>query len=340
MGKQPSFQFYPNDWSRDLEEYPLEIEGAWIRICCKLWWSDERGKLTRSDEQWSRILRVDNGKATSILDYIGEHKIGLVEKQGNNITVTSRRMYREYKSSISNKERQAKFREKGGGDPENWTSIRIPILKRDEYMCAYCGRRGDTVDHITPKSQGGTEDESNLVACCKRCNSRKGDRTLEESGMTFWKGYDIEKLQYNTNITPPSSSSSSSSSSEEVIKKDVKKRDSTANAVQGIVDLYNEHCPSLPRAQRISKTRKQRVTARLREYPEDELLWVDYFKMVESSDFLTGRNGKWTSCNFDWLMNENNIIKVLEGTYNNKEQGQASFDGIEGVLKEAFPDAD
>jgi len=28
MGKNPAFQFYPNDWARDLEEHTLEIEGA------------------------------------------------------------------------------------------------------------------------------------------------------------------------------------------------------------------------------------------------------------------------------------------------------------------------
>ena len=33
---------------------------------------------------------------------------------------------------------------------------------------------------------------------------------------------------------------------------------------------------------------------------------------------LTGRNGRWTGCNFDWLIKESNMVKVLEGCYDNK----------------------
>ncbi|MGK9475896.1 HNH endonuclease [Melioribacter sp. OK-6-Me] len=59
------------------------------------------------------------------------------------------------------------------------------ILKRDGHRCAYCGR-GDlplTVDHVIPKSRGGTDTWENLVAACLPCNNRKGDRTPEEAGL-------------------------------------------------------------------------------------------------------------------------------------------------------------
>ena len=55
-GKAPSIQFYVNDFSRDMEEHPLEIVGAWILIICKLKWSDTPGELSKSLFQWSRIL--------------------------------------------------------------------------------------------------------------------------------------------------------------------------------------------------------------------------------------------------------------------------------------------
>ena len=57
--------------------------------------------------------------------------------------------------------------------------------------------------------------------------------------------------------------------------------------------------------------------------------------MAEDSDFLSGRNGKWTSCNFDWLINENNMVKVLEGNYKNK--GKKS--GLD-VLKELWDEGE
>lgn len=53
---------------------------------------------------------------------------------------------------------------------------RIRVLKRDDYCCYYCGGLANSVDHIVPLARGGTHDESNLVACCIRCNSSKKDR--------------------------------------------------------------------------------------------------------------------------------------------------------------------
>lgn len=59
------------------------------------------------------------------------------------------------------------------------------ILRRDNFKCAYCGRSDLqlTIDHIKPKSRGGTDDWENLVTACIKCNNAKGDRTPEEAGM-------------------------------------------------------------------------------------------------------------------------------------------------------------
>ena len=61
------------------------------------------------------------------------------------------------------------------------------ILLRDHSTCQYCGTQYPpselTLDHVQPRSRGGESAWDNLVACCKRCNHRKGNRTPEESGM-------------------------------------------------------------------------------------------------------------------------------------------------------------
>ncbi|WP_337845824.1 HNH endonuclease [Thermus sp.] len=59
------------------------------------------------------------------------------------------------------------------------------VLRRDRYTCQYCGRQGGdlTVDHVLPKSRGGRSTWENLVAACRACNLKKGDRTPEEAGM-------------------------------------------------------------------------------------------------------------------------------------------------------------
>ncbi len=61
-------------------------------------------------------------------------------------------------------------------------ATRAGILRRDQRRCAYCGGKGDTIDHVVPKSRGGRHSWENCVACCARCNARKADRLLEEIG--------------------------------------------------------------------------------------------------------------------------------------------------------------
>ncbi|TNE68419.1 HNH endonuclease [bacterium] len=58
------------------------------------------------------------------------------------------------------------------------------ILKRDGNHCQYCGRKDDlTIDHVIPRSRGGSDEWDNLVACCSSCNVKKGNRTPKEAQM-------------------------------------------------------------------------------------------------------------------------------------------------------------
>lgn len=58
-------------------------------------------------------------------------------------------------------------------------------VKARDLMCGYCGGSAETVDHIVPRSRGGTLTWDNAVAACLRCNHRKADRTPHEAGMTL-----------------------------------------------------------------------------------------------------------------------------------------------------------
>lgn len=57
------------------------------------------------------------------------------------------------------------------------------ILERDNHLCAYCGEKATTVDHIIPKSRGGGNTWDNLIAACFPCNNFKDNRTPLEAGM-------------------------------------------------------------------------------------------------------------------------------------------------------------
>ncbi len=61
---------------------------------------------------------------------------------------------------------------------------RRAVFARDEWTCQYCGSRSNlTVDHVIPKSKGGTSSWDNIVASCAPCNRRKGDALPRQVGM-------------------------------------------------------------------------------------------------------------------------------------------------------------
>ncbi len=62
---------------------------------------------------------------------------------------------------------------------------RRAVFARDRWTCQYCGteRNSLTVDHVVPRSKGGSSTWDNIVACCAPCNRRKGDRLPKQVGM-------------------------------------------------------------------------------------------------------------------------------------------------------------
>ncbi len=78
------------------------------------------------------------------------------------------------------------------------------VFHRDENTCQYCGevrpRAELTVDHIIPRSKGGRNTFTNIVAACKKCNSKKGDKTPEEAGMPLIKSPGTPKWKSHTGL--------------------------------------------------------------------------------------------------------------------------------------------
>ena len=62
---------------------------------------------------------------------------------------------------------------------------RRAIFARDQWTCQYCGTGHNslTVDHVIPRSKGGTSSWDNIVTCCAPCNRRKGDRLPKQANM-------------------------------------------------------------------------------------------------------------------------------------------------------------
>lgn len=113
----------------------------------------------------------------------------------------------------------------------------------------------------------------------------------------------------------------------------------TVTPYADIVNLYNSICLSYPKVTTISDRRKQALKARLNKYTLDD--FKKMFELAEASDFLKGSNNRDWSANFDWLIKDSNMAKVLDGNYNNytrkngnrkeevQEHEQQQCDGIE-----------
>jgi len=58
-------------------------------------------------------------------------------------------------------------------------SLRFQVFKRDNFRCQYCGKESGEVilevDHVTPKSRGGSDNIGNLITACRECNRGKSN---------------------------------------------------------------------------------------------------------------------------------------------------------------------
>lgn len=88
---------------------------------------------------------------------------------------------------------------------------------------------------------------------------------------------------------------------------------------QQIADMYNNTCVSFPRFMSMSDSRKKAIRARMKTYSVAD--FEKLFVKAEESSFLKGKsNSDWTAT-FDWLIKDANMAKVLDGNYDNKDQG-------------------
>jgi hypothetical protein len=99
------------------------------------------------------------------------------------------------------------------------------------------------------------------------------------------------------------------------------KNEKTSIPYSEIQKAYNEICVSLPKIKSMTSKRKSHVNARLDSLGNDVDKLINVFYLVEENDFLTNRQKKnrndWRA-DFDWIINETNFAKIIEGKYKNK----------------------
>lgn len=94
---------------------------------------------------------------------------------------------------------------------------------------------------------------------------------------------------------------------------------------QSFLDLYNKVCPSLPKATRLTDKRRGSLNALINEFGEEGVKKA--FEKVESCPHLVGKNDRGWKADFDWLINKNNLLKVIEGRYDQRKKLKEGDDG-------------
>lgn len=67
--------------------------------------------------------------------------------------------------------------------------LRSFVFSRSDGKCVYCGAKATEIDHVIPRSKGGTNSTYNLVASCRSCNEKKSNLTLKAFGKLMGRDY-------------------------------------------------------------------------------------------------------------------------------------------------------
>ena len=172
------------------------------------------------------------------------------------------------------------------------------VKKRSE-----AGKKGgrpqkkDKESEATESNKKQTKAKKANAFCEKQTKAKKADTVTDTDTVT-----DIK------NNKPPKGGKSSAPPSDQTPYK-------------AIVELYHEICISYPKLRNVSDNRKKAIAARWKEYGHDLGTFRELFELAETSPFLKGKNQKNWTADFNWLMNSENMAKVLEGKYNDKQKG-------------------
>lgn len=116
---------------------------------------------------------------------------------------------------------------------------------------------------------------------------------------------------------------------------EVRKEESRKSVTcQKVVDLYHSICVSYPRVIELSEARKRAIRARLKVYTLEQIKTV--FEKAEASVFMKGANDHDWTADFDWMLKDANIVKVLEGKYDNGSRKKKTGESRNASSKNKF----
>ena len=83
-----------------------------------------------------------------------------------------------------------------------------------------------------------------------------------------------------------------------------------------VKEIYHDLCKKLPKVSKISEKRKSAINSLLKEFTLEQI--TEGIQKAGKSDFLNGDNKANWKASFDWIINKNNMLKIIEGNYDQK----------------------
>ncbi len=225
-----------------------------------------------------------------------------------------------------------KLRKIAGGDTYTIIYLKLQLLSLSgEGMLYFEGVEDDFIEELALAIDEEVDDVQVTVLFLEKCGllERVSDSEILLTAVPYAIGKETDSaarvrkhrerkaLQCNSVVTNGNTEIEKEIETE--IEPEIEKRERTD--YQRIVAMYNDTCVSFPKITTLSEARKKAINARLKTYTYDafEIL----FAKAEASDFLKGKNNRDWQANFDWLIKDANMAKVLDGNYDNKGQTPA-----------------
>ena len=208
-----------------------------------------------------------------------------------------------------------------------------------------------TIDDIADESNTSTDDVEKAVEQFKEqfmieeldgvLNIINWDKRqfVSDNATERWKKWKDTKTNTDTNVGGNVGCTLPETETETETETDIK--DTMPAPYSKIKNLFNSICKSYPQIKDITEKRKPHLKSRWAQ-----LGGIDQFeaafKKLEESNFCKGNNDRGWKATFDWLIkNDTNIIKVIEGNYDNKEgRKNGKYNTVDGKSDDEFKKID
>lgn len=295
----PWLKFYPDDWITGTRAMNPEEKAAWIDLLCFMWMSDTRGSVTGTWEGLARMLGLPWSDCERIILGMSRQNHLTVTERNGDVTLTSRRMQREENGRESTKIRASRYRERVRHASVTLQTQKPEAIKDKDTTLSPAENADDVSGEVLEASKSEL-----YVLTATGSRISKVDLTPGGSHIVPFRPQNVQ----------PAPSGAAVAVSQKLVATAPKPDQPDPTDLAG---LWNELAhPNLPRVRILPDKRKNHVRARMKEYPHEEF-WRGLFARINRSPLLTGQRGDW-KCDFDWVMNPNNLTKIIEGNYDKR----------------------